>query len=61
MSGRTSRRKGNRMRRAYYDGGWHDVDLIDVNLDKDGNAVSFKLRENGEVLTIAASDLEAWW
>lgn len=44
------------MRRAYYNNGWHDV-----NLDKDGNEVSFKLRENGEVLTIAASDLEAWW
>lgn len=49
------------MKRAYYYNKWHDVDLIDVNLDKDGNAVSFKLRENGEVLTIAASDLEAWW
>ena len=49
------------MRRAYYDGRWHDVDLINVNLDKDGNAVSFKLAENGEALTIAASDLEAWW
>lgn len=49
------------MREAYYNGKWHDVDLINVDYDEDGNAVSVKLRENGNVLTLAASDIEAWW
>lgn len=49
------------MKRAYYNGAWHDVDLINVDYDEDGNEVSVKLRENGKVLTLAASDIEAWW
>ena len=48
------------MTRAFFDGRWHDVDLVDVECVND-EVYRFKLRENDEVFFIEASKVEAWW
>jgi hypothetical protein len=44
------------MTHAYFDGAWHDVVLVSVDEEE-----NFTLRVDGEIITLSADRLEAYW